>query len=526
MKRDPITGSSRNLYVTNPSSSLHSHPLASDPLAKLPAAPSDDLLAVVNAVPALISYLTPEGRYQFCNRAYTDWFGVSPDQLVGRRVAEFVGESMWRVSEPRFQQALAGRTVEYEVEAHYTTGPRRWVHVSYTPHRRADGAIAGVVAMISDITPRKAAEEAARAADERMQLAMSIAEAGTWDVDLVTGKGDWSDSYHCLLGREPATDSEGSLAMWEERVVPEHLALLRVEWKRAEQERDRLYSEHRLRTPGGELIWVRMAGRFFYDDAGRAVRFVGVYFDITEAKDAGSRMEQLVRDRTADLRVKLSELEAFSYSLSHDLRAPLRSMFGFAQVLLEEHAADLKPEAREYLRRIVRGAQRLDQLVRDVLTYSHVTKQQFELMPIDLSTVLDDVVQALDPHTARLNIERPLPRVEGHEALLMQLFSNLLANALKFIRLGQAPVVHIHSRQEGEFVRICVDDEGIGIAPEHFDRIFAIFGRVYPETEYEGTGIGLAIVRKAAERMGGAVGVESQLGQGTRFWVDLRPART
>ena len=253
------------------------------------------------------------------------------------------------------------------------------------------------------------------------------------------------------------------------------------------------------------------------------MRFLGVFSDITAAKEAEEQLEQLVRDRTAALSVKLGELEAFSYSLSHDLRGPLRSMYGFSKILLEDHASKLDVEAQDYLRRIERGAERLDQLVRDVLAYSKVTKEEFELAPIDLSTVIADVVQSLDMRSARLQVEAPLPKVLGHDALLLQIFSNLLDNAVKFSRRGGPPVVRVYARSEIDFVRVFVEDEGIGIAPNHFERIFEIFGRVYADREYPGTGIGLAIVRKAVERLGGSVGVESQLDRGTRFWVNLRP---
>lgn len=483
------------------------------------------MLAVVSdAVPALISYLTPDGRYRFCNRAYLEWFGVTPEQVIGRKVSEVAGEEMWRASEPRFKEALAGRAVQHEVEAHYPNSSRRWVQVSYTPHRLADGTIAGVVAMVSDITARKFAEEAAHAAEERMQLAMSIADAGTWDYDITTGKLHWSDSHFRMLGLEPTPNGEATMEMWQSRFPPDDLARFQAERQRAEREHGTLSSVHQIRRYDDQFIWARAAGRFIYDEHGKAVRFVGVFYDITASKLAEERLEQLVRERTAALRVKLDELEAFSYSLSHDLRGPLRSMYGFAKILIEEYAHQLDPHAREYLHRIERGAQRLDQLVREILAYSHVAKGEFELVPVELSTVVADVVHALDTRSAQVEIEPSLPTVLGHSALLAQTFSNLIDNAVKFGRRGERSVVRVYSRPSGEFVRIIVEDEGIGIAPEHFERIFEIFGRVHPENEYPGTGIGLAIVKKAAERVGGKVGVESQINRGTRFWVDLRPA--
>ena len=356
-----------------------------------------------------------------------------------------------------------------------------------------------------------------------MQLAMSIADAATCDFDIVTGKLHWSDSHFRMLGIEPTPNREATAEMWQSRVPPDDLARFMAERQRAEREHDTLSCVYRIRKDDGQTMWARAAGRFIYDERGQALRFLGVFSDITAAKEAEEQLEQLVRDRTAALSVKLGELEAFSYSLSHDLRGPLRSMYGFSKILLEDHASKLDVEAQDYLRRIERGAERLDQLVRDVLAYSKVAKEEFELAPIDLSTVIADVVQSLDMRSARLQVEAPLPKVLGHDALLLQIFSNLLDNAVKFSRRGGPPVVRVYARSEIDFVRVFVEDEGIGIAPNHFERIFEIFGRVYADREYPGTGIGLAIVRKAVERLGGSVGVESQLDRGTRFWVNLRP---
>lgn len=479
---------------------------------------------VSDSIPALISYLSVDGRYRFANRAYLDWFGVTPAEIIGRPVVEVVGESMWNASLPRFQEALAGHRVDYEVEAHYRYGTRRWVHVTYTPHRSPDGSVAGVVAMVSDITARKTAEEAARAANERMQLAISMAKAGTWDYDMVAGKLYWSDSHFRLLGLEPTPSREATMDMWQSRLPPEDLARFMAERQRAEREHGTLDTVYRIRRANGQFMWARATGRFLYDDAGKPVRFVGVFYDINESKETEQRLEKLVDERTAALRVKLSELEAFSYSLSHDLRGPLRSMYGFAKVLLTDYAPKLDDDARDYLRRIERGAQRLDQLVRDVLAYSQVAKDKYERMPIDLSVVVADVVHTLGNAKARFDIESPLPTVLGHGALLQQIFSNLLDNAVKFVRGGETAVVRVYARREGQFVRIFVEDEGIGVAPQHIERIFEIFGRVHAEGEYPGTGIGLAIVSKAAERLGGRVGVESNGTRGARFWVDLLPA--
>jgi signal transduction histidine kinase len=223
----------------------------------------------------------------------------------------------------------------------------------------------------------------------------------------------------------------------------------------------------------------------------------------------------------------IGELEAFSYSVSHDMRAPLRAMAGYAKALLADYHDRLGGEALHWLDRILRSAQRLDSLIKDVLAYSRVAKEQIALGPVDVERLIEDITSTHPefqaPH-ARIVVEKPLQRVFGHEAYLTQCVSNLLSNAVKFVRPEAVPTVRIWSERLNGRVRVWFEDNGIGIAPAHHERIFQIFGRVFPDEKYSGTGIGLAIVRKAIQRMRGEVGVESQLDKGSRFWLILDAA--
>ncbi len=238
-------------------------------------------------------------------------------------------------------------------------------------------------------------------------------------------------------------------------------------------------------------------------------------------------LEQRVAERTARLRETIGELEAFSYSVSHDMRAPLRAMQGYSDRLLRFHAGPLDEEARNFLTRINRNAQRLELLVRDVLAYSKVSKSEIELVPVDFDAFVAGLlsqIPELQRDDVTVTVERPLPRILGHEAYLSQILTNLLGNAVKFAAPDRPPRIRISARRGEQGVAIEVRDNGIGIAEEHFDRIFQIFGRVYPDKQYDGTGIGLAIVKKAVQRMGGAIEVQSQLGAGTAFTFTLQPA--
>ena len=233
-----------------------------------------------------------------------------------------------------------------------------------------------------------------------------------------------------------------------------------------------------------------------------------------------------MNQRTASLQATVTDLEAFSYSISHDVRTPLRAMQGYAEALLEDENAALSEEGKEYLSRIRRASLRLDRLVQDVLTYSKVSKNEATLQQVNVAVLMEEVLHNYPELTekATITIETPLPVVMAHESYLTQCISNILGNAIKFVAPGVQPEIKIGAESQGENVRIYFSDNGIGIAPEHQERIFKLFGRIHPDNAFPGTGIGLTIVKKAIERMGGSVDLESEPGRGTCFWLTLRKA--
>lgn len=234
------------------------------------------------------------------------------------------------------------------------------------------------------------------------------------------------------------------------------------------------------------------------------------------------------RRRAEDqLRETVQELEAFSYSIAHDMRAPLRSMQGFAEILGAEHAQQLDEQGREFLQRIATAANRMDSLILDILNYSKVGHGELALRPVDAGRLIHEIVSTyptLRPERAEIVVENSLPAVMANEAALTQVVSNLLGNAVKFVPPGVRPRVIVRSELESGCVRLWFEDNGIGIPERLHPRLFKIFSRLQRREDYDGTGIGLAIVRKATERMNGTVGVESSEGAGSRFWVKLHRA--
>ncbi|CAM2807101.1 sensor histidine kinase [Rariglobus hedericola] len=274
----------------------------------------------------------------------------------------------------------------------------------------------------------------------------------------------------------------------------------------------------------------------------------GVFFELAKQREHlqaaqlklshyAANLEKIVEERTAQLQETVQELEAFSYSIAHDMRAPLRGMQSFSRLLLEDHAAGLDATGVDFLQRIAGSANRLDGLIRDVLDYTRVLRADVILAPIDLNLLLADILATypnLHPTNADIRVTGTLPKILGHEAFLTQCLSNLLGNAVKFVRPGLMPLVKIWAQSPSpsivpdhsgpDFVRLWIEDNGIGIAEKDRVRIFRMFERIHPADKYDGTGIGLTIARKAAERMGGSIGVDPESSKGTRFWIDLKIA--
>ena len=236
-------------------------------------------------------------------------------------------------------------------------------------------------------------------------------------------------------------------------------------------------------------------------------------------------LEHRVIERTHELQEANAELESFSYSVAHDLRAPLRAVQGLTQALMEDYASELDETGRDYGERIVGAVKRMDRLIQDLLAYAKLSRSDPRLGPVSLTAVVRDVLAQheleISVRQATVDVADSLPDVVGHHVTLVQVVGNLVSNALKFVAPGTRPRVVIRAEHLQAHVRLWVEDNGIGIEPSHRARIFRIFERLHGIETYPGTGIGLAIVRKGMERLGGSSGVESEPGRGSRFCVEL-----
>lgn len=459
--------------------------------------------------------LDPDGRVTSWNQGARRIYGYTAAEAVGlHRSVFYPPEERARVASHLRTAAETG-SVEVEGWRVRKNGDRFWGDLVLTARKDARGDVVGYLAVTRDLTERRAAEE-------RFRLALEAAPSAMLMVD---GKGTIA-----LLNREaeqlfgyPRDELVGRPV---EVLLPVHLREAHVALRRAFAGAP----EPRRMGVGRDLWCVRKDGTAVPIEVGLTpVRgqqqdfVVAAAVDITERK----RADQQIREAQARLQDRIADLEAFSYTVSHDLRAPLRAIQGYSNFLMEDLGERADPETRRMLSALDDAAVRMDHLIRDVLGYSQISGELPVTVPVDLDGVVAHVVRHYpEVAAADVHVREPLGRVRGQESLLVQIFANLLGNAVKFVTRHVAPRVEVWSeRREGGRLRVFVEDNGPGIPNEHWERIFRPFERLRLEDGAPGSGIGLAIVKKATERLGGEVGVESEPGTGSRFWFELAEVR-
>jgi PAS domain S-box-containing protein len=391
-------------------------------------------------------------------------------------------------------------------------------------------------------------------------LAIETAQLGTYERDLITNEVRMNDVCRMILGLPEGT-------------LPPDIALRAIYPKDEERVLEavaRAYdpalreicgADFRIVRSDGTVRWVAGRGRVIFDERplpARPLKFLGVLRDITERKVAETQLqsakeelarsnvelEQRVKERTGELNEMITELEHMSYNMIHEMRAPLRAIHSYGGILEE---TQLREEARQLVAKMRISARWMDQLLTGALNYNKAVRRPLPVGPTDVLQVLRDLLAAhpeFQPPHAEVLLEGEFMWVIGNEAGLAQCFGELVRNGVKFVEAGKKPRIkvwgeqvqhprpdkangqHSHKafqRTEGEWARVCFEDNGIGIAEGAQGRIFDMFQRLHGQ-RYRGTGIGLALVRKVIEHMGGRVGVRSKHGRGSLFWLELPQA--
>lgn len=471
-----------------------------------------------------------DGRISSWNPGAERFFGYRSEEILGKPmdILYTPEDCACSVAKKERQTALTQGTSEDERWHIRNDGSRFFVFGRVNPMYTDEGDLCGYIKIARDITDRKDLQIRLASNEELHRLILqNIPDFAIFTLDLAGNIETWNTGAENTFGYAPT------------EIIGRNLACLYAPEVREKGEPERMLASALQNKHVTEENWcVRKDGRGIFisgvlrplrDESGAVRGFCKVSRDITgrrllqeDLEKSRNRLEELVAQRTANLTEAVHELETFSYSLSHDMRAPLRAMQGFAEIVLGKYSANIPEKGQELLRRIASAAQRLDYLIKESLAYYRTPREPLPLQPVELEPLLETFFSEHPDLADRkpLAIDRPLLKVMAHPASLMQALGNLLNNAYRFIPPDRDPQVRLWTEPVDGQVRICIEDNGIGIAPADQKNIWNLFTQLHPE-KFEGSGIGLALVRKATERMGGKVGVESEEGKGSTFWLQL-----
>ena len=490
------------------------------------------LAAVVDSSDDAIISKRLDGTITSWNSAAERLFGYTAQEMIGQPITRlFPADRIEEEARIIGQIAKGERVNHFETIRKTKDGRHLNLSLTISPVKDVDGRIVGASKIARDITERKRIEEQLHRSEEQLRLMADSIPQLAWMADPDGNMFWYNRRWYEYTGASPEAMKGWG---WQSVHDPQMLPLVVEQWKESLKTGKPFEMEYPLRGGDGRFQWFLTRINPLLDERGRVMRWFGTNTNVDEVRriretlvEVNAALDRRIQERTASLESAVEQMEEFSYTVSHDLRAPLRAMHAYAKALIEDFGAQLEPAAKMYAERIMRNSHRMEKLTHEVLTYSRIARADMPLTTVDLSKLLGDLIthyQEFQAPAAQVEIQEPLPAVLAHETSLGQCLTNLLHNAVKFVRPGTIPVVRIHAEHVEEGVRIWIEDNGIGIKPEHQQNIFKLFERAHSEGQYSGTGIGLAIVRKAVERMRGSAGVVSDGVNGSRFWLRLPKA--
>jgi PAS domain S-box-containing protein len=507
---------------------------------------------LLEAAPDAMVIVNGAGLIQIVNAQTEKLFGYSRQEMIGMPVQILVPETT-HIKHIRDDEARATGEVD-DLRGRRKDGREFLVEISFSPIETPDGTL--ISSAIRDVTERRRLEQDLRDANEYLEqrvtartselananaellniqdmlrMAHKVARIGTFDLDKATNMVAWSPEMEDIYGIKPG-QFDGSRETWRAMIHSADLEQIDLTSAHAQAEGQPLQGEFRITCPDGQIRWIASRARFVFDSAGAMVRIVGVNLDITEQRNRqeeitalNATLEQRVAERTAELVRSNKELESFSYSVSHDLRAPLRHIDGFARILNEEFAAELPEEGRHFLDRILNATTHMGHLINDLLNLARIGRKEIKLQDVRMNELVKQSLADLNidgERTIEWRVEA-LPSLNCDPGLLKLVFTNLLANAAKFTQKLPAAVVEVGSLLTDGEATLFVRDNGVGFDPQYADKLFGVFQRLHRQEEFPGTGIGLATVQRIVHRHGGRIWAESAPDRGATFYFTLGP---
>lgn len=509
------------------------------------------LRAITDHVPGLIAYVDTMLRFRFINAEHKRVYGIDPQKSIGLHLSECVSPVVWEDIAPRMEGALRGEPQHFEAWRQRVDGTPMYISAAYLPDV-VDGRVAGIFVQIIDITERKRAEERVEGLNEELEkrirersaelleseqrfrlMVDNLREYSMFFLDAEGRITDWTDSAQRMDGYTPTEMLGRPLGVLlapddPVRGADQATQMLRLAASRGQHE----VMDWLLRKDGSRY-WAHSVLIALRDDDGELLGFARISRDMSDAKrlddllhNINEELENRVAERTQQLLAANKDLESFSYSVSHDLRSPLRHISSFVS-LLEEHLEDkLDDTGQKYLGTIANSARHMSQLIDGLLAFSRLGRAAVTVAPIDFTQLVAAVVNQLGHDTEGRVIDwvipPDLPVVQGDALLLREVWANLLGNAYKYTRPRERARIEVGwSVDPAVGYTFFVRDNGVGFDTKYAGKLFGVFQRLHRASEFEGTGIGLALTRRILERHGGSIWAESRPGEGSVFYFSL-----
>lgn len=468
-----------------------------------------------------IFVLDPKGNISSWNPGAHRLKGYLANEIIGKHFSIFYTAADLAKDKPAYELAVASKVGRFEDEGWRVRkdGSRFWANVVITRLLDDEGVLIGFGKITRDLTERRLSELRYRL------LIEGITDYAIFSMDSRGHVTSWNSGAQRIKGYAPDEIIGKHFSAFypdEDRKAGLPETVLRTAEKEGHFE-----GEGWRKRKDGSKFWANVVVTALRDEEGTLTGFSKITRDLTdrkllldELKRHSAELELRVRERDQSN----AELEAFAYSVSHDLRAPLRAISGFADALREECAQQLEQRGLEYVEEIAGASRRMNSLVQDLLEYGRLGRISAPLASVNLLNAINEArlqLGKVPPESLRVDVPAYLS-VCAHPQMLNQVIFNLLSNALKFHKKDSVPEVRVSAEEHEGVVRLNVRDNGIGIAPEHQERIWNVFERLHGRNSYAGTGIGLAIVKRATDRMDGSSGVVSHPGNGSTFWIELQ----
>ncbi|HWQ93191.1 MAG TPA: PAS domain S-box protein [Clostridia bacterium] len=485
---------------------------------------------IVSAAMDAIISVNEQHRIVLFNPAAESLFGVPAREACGQHINRFIPEPFHAVQIQPSPTGLTNRRIGSlgTLSGLRSNGQPFPIEASISQSEVHGEKLFTVI--LRDITERKRAEDQAR-------LWERLFEAADFGLAYTDATTDRFLAVNPSFARQRGYEPQELIGKGMHYVVPREIVeTLPARLSEINRSGHLVYESVHLRKDGSRFP-VLIEATVIRDTQGRPVSRVSYALDITELVAAreilshsNQELERQVQERTAELVEANANLQSFTYTAAHDLRAPLRAIISLSQILLHQAGSALNPTSRSLLERVAQSANQMAALLNDLLEFSKMNQSTLCLEPVSLQRTVDEALAMMSQDIASTNaditLNQSLPQVVGHPATIVLIVSNLISNALKFVPKGTRPSVRIWSDILESSVRLHVQDNGIGIRSADLDRVFGAFQRVHSKDAYAGTGLGLAIVKRAAARMGGRVGVVSEEGKGSTFWVELAKPRS